>query len=128
MLVFGLQEKEGESIEQVVNELFLELGEKPRVQAVNRLGVRGKGGEEGRSNCRPVKVTLVSATSASQILSCTGRLKQTQYKSVYVCPDRSLKERETRKLLVVDLKKAMEEKPDLYHCIRGGKICSKEKA
>ena len=83
---------------------------------------------ETGSNCRPVKVTLASATSVSQILSKTGRLKQTQYKSVYVCPDRSPKERTARKQLVADLKKTMDEKPELYHCIRGGKICSKEKA
>ena len=128
LLIFGLEETEGESIEHVVSEIFLELGDKPRVQAVNRLGVRGKGDAE-LSSCRPVKVTLASATSVSQILTKTGRLKQTsQYKSVYVCPDRSPKERAARKQLVVDLKKAVVEKPHLYHCISGGKICSKEKA
>ena len=126
LLVFGLTE-EGGNIEQVVSELFLELGEKPRVQAVNRLG--GKRAEEASSDPRPVKVTLASATSVSQILTRTGRLKQTQrYKSVYVCPDRSPKERAARKQLVVDLKKAAVEKPHLYHCIRRGKIHSKEKA
>ncbi len=128
LIIFGLAEKEGGCIDQDVSELFLELGEKPRVQAVNRLGVRRKESVEAGSNCRPVKVTLASATSVSQILTRTGRLKQTQFKSVYVCPDRSPKERAARKQLVVDLKKAMDEKPDLYHCIRGGTICSKEKA
>ena len=125
LLVFGLTE--GGNIEQAVSELFLELGKKPRVQAVNRLG--GKRAEEASSDPRPVKVTLASATSVSQILTRTGRLKQSQqYKSVYVCPDRSSKERAARKQLVVDVKKAAVEKPHLYHCIRRGKINSKEKA
>ena len=128
LLVFGLAENEKENLDQAVSELFSELEEKPRVQAVNRLG--GKGAGEIRSDCcRPVKVTLASATSVSQILTKTGRLKQTQnYKSVYVCPDRSRDERAVRRQLVVDLKKAVKEKPGQYHCIRGGKICSKEKA
>ena len=116
LLVFGLAEKDGENVEQVVSDLFLELGDKPRVQAVNRLG--GTGAEKARTDCRPVKVTLASATSVSQILTRTGRLKQTQqYRSVYVCPDRSPKERVARKQLyiVVDLKKAIVEKPSMHH-------------
>ena len=128
LLVFGLKEEDGESIEQVVDGLFVELGEKPRVQALNRLGGREKR-SEGRPSSRPVKVTLASATSVSQILTKTGRLKQTQhFKSVYVCPDRSPTERAARKQLVVEMKKAVVEKPDLYHCIRGGKLCSMDKA
>ena len=42
LLVFGLTEKEGGNIEQAVSDLFLELGEKPRIQAVNRLGRKGQ--------------------------------------------------------------------------------------
>ena len=127
VVIFGLEESERENTEQVVGEVFVELGEKPQIRAVNRLGLKGKGAVDTRSKCRPVKVTLVSETSVSQILNKTGRLKQTQYKSVYVCPDRSPTERTARKQLVVDLKKVMNEKPEMYHCIRGGKIYSREK-
>ena len=123
LLVFGLTEEEEENIEEAVSNIFLELGEKPRVQAVNRLGGTGAEGT------RPVKVTLGSATSVNQILSRTGRLKQTeQYKKVYVSPDRSPKERADRRQLVVGLKTALVEQPTLHHYIRRGKLYSKEKA
>ena len=74
LLIFGLAEQDEENIEQTVSELFLELGEKARVQAVDRLGVmRAEGASK---DCRPVKVTLASATSVNQILTRTGRLKE----------------------------------------------------
>jgi hypothetical protein len=120
LLVFGLADEE--NVEQAVSELFLELGEKPRVQAVNRIGGKCS------TPARPVIVTLASATSVNEILSKTSRLKKTErYKSVYVCPDRSPKEREARKQLVVDLKKAMADQPNLYHYIRAGTIHSRDK-
>ena len=123
ILVFGLADEE--KVEESVSELFLELGEKPRVQAVNRIG--GKGSTPA-GPARPVIVTLASATSVNEILSKTSRLKKTErYKSVYVCPDRSPKEREARKQLVLGLKKAMVDQPDLHHYIRGGKIHSRDK-
>ena len=129
LLIFGLAEVEGENIEHALSGLFEELGEKPQVQAVNRLGVQRKGAVDDRSSCRPVKVTLASTTSVSQILTKTGKLKKTErFKSVYVCPDRSTEERAARKQLVADMKKTAAEKPHLYHCIRGGKVCSMEKA
>ncbi len=127
LLVFGLAEQQEENVEQRVSEIFLELGEKPRVMAANRLG--GMNSDKRSKDCRPVKVTLASATSAHQILTSTGRLKKTdRYKSVYVRPDRSQQERAARKLLLLDLKKAIETQPTLYHYIRDGTIHSKEKA
>ena len=126
LLVYGLAENEGENLERTACELFLELGEKPRIHAINRIGRKGAG--VNSDQCRPVKVTLASGTSVSQILTRTGRLKDTaQYNKVYVCPDRSFNERAVRKQLVSEMKKAAKKKPHLYHCIRGGKICSKEK-
>ncbi len=38
LLVFSLAEQQKENVEQSVIELFIELGEKPRVMAANRLG------------------------------------------------------------------------------------------
>ncbi len=121
LMVFGLAEEE--KVEDAVSEIFLELGEKPRVQALNRIG------KKCSTRARPVKVTLTSATSVNQILTKTARLKQTdRYKSIYVCPDRSPSEREARKQLVADLKKAMDDKPNLHHYIRDGMIHSRDKA
>ncbi len=39
LLIFGLEESEGENTEQAVGEVFNELGEKPQIRAVNRLGL-----------------------------------------------------------------------------------------
>ncbi len=91
LLVFGFAEQQKENVEQSVSELFLQLGEKPRIMAANRLG--GTNSDKRSKDCTPVKVTLASATSVNQILTRKGRLKQTvQYKSVYVRPDRSMQE------------------------------------
>ena len=121
LLVFGLAEEE--TAEQAVTDLFLELDEKPRVEAVNRIG------EKNSTAARPVKVTLSSTASVNTILARSSRLKKTvRYKSVYVCPDRSPKDRAVRKQLVEDLKKAMNDQPHQYHYIRGGKIHSRAKA
>ena len=123
LLVFGLAEEE--PVDQAVSDLFHELEEKPRVEAVSRIGEKSKTTDRPR----PVKVTLASATSVSTILTRGRRLKKTtRFKSVYVCPDRSIKERAARKQLIVELKKAMDTQPELYHYIKDGKIYSRDKA
>lgn len=95
LMVFGLDEEDGEQIEDKVAGLFAELGEKPRV-AVSIIGHKKPG---ATTVCRPVKVTgLASSTAAHQILSKARNLKQIERrKSVYVCPDRSPEERAVRK-------------------------------
>ena len=123
LMVFGLAEEEGEQIEEKINGLFAELGEKPRV-TVNRIGRKSPGASPV---CRPVKVTLASSTAARQILTKARNLKQVdRLKSVYVCPDRSPEEQAARKRLVMDFKKAVAAQPDRQHFIKGGKVCSKD--
>ena len=123
VMVFGLPEEEGEQLDEKVGELFSELGEKPRV-AASRVGRS----PDGRAAGRPVKVALSSATSVQQILLKARRLKLIESrKSVYICPDRSHEERTARKKVVLDLRKAVNEQPELEHFIRNGKLCSKAK-
>lgn len=125
VMVFGLAEEEGEQIDEKIRGLFQELGEKPRVTA-SRVGRKSSG--TANTECRPVKVTLASSTSVSQILTKTGRLKQVeQYKLVYVRPDLSPDERTSRKRLVINLKKAIGEQPDRHHYIKGGTVHSKDR-
>ena len=50
-----------------------------------------------------------------------------KYKTVFVCPDRSLEEREARRALIVELKTAAANKPDYKHFIKNGKVHSEKK-
>ena len=62
LMVFGLGEEDEENIETKIGELFNELGEKPRVVSVNRIG------DKNHDTIRPVKVSFSSSTSANQIV------------------------------------------------------------
>ena len=122
VMVFGLCEEEAEQLETKIGELFQELDEKPRVTATRI----GKTPVSGRS--RPVKIVCHTSNTANQILKKSGKLKQVQrFKNVYLRPDMLPEEREDRKRLVAELKKAILDQPSLYHYIQGGKVMSKEK-
>jgi hypothetical protein len=124
LVVFGLSEEDGEQLDEKLSDVFMDLGEKPRVEAV-RIGRRP---EASGSNCRPVKVTLGSSTAVQQILSKAKALKQMdKWKAVYVSPDRSPAERSARRLLVEERKKRATEQPERNHFIKGGKVCSEDK-
>lgn len=124
LLVFGLAEKDGEQLDEMISDVFMELGEKPRVAAI-RLGRKSPG---VGTSCRPVKVTLASSTAVRQILTKTRNLRQLErLKAVYVSPDRSPVERAARRQLVLELKKKIAEQSDRKHYIKGGKVCSEDK-
>ena len=121
-MIFGLCEEDDEQLESKVDQVFQELGEKPKV-AVSRVG-RCTVAEK----CRPVKVELKNSNSVYQILVKSGRLKRVpQFEKVYLRPDMSAEEREVRKGLVADLKQAIKDQPGRYHYIQGGSVHSKEK-
>ncbi len=127
IIVFGLQEEEGECLQQKITEVFEELGEKPRAD-VTRFGRNDKD-IEGKLKPRPVKVTVTSSTCVRQILLKSRNLRKVaRFKSVYLSPDRSSEERATQKKLVSELRLKIKERPDLYHYIKGGTICSSAKS
>lgn len=118
LIVFGLEEEQGEDLKEKVGELFLELGEKPRVEAV-RLGPCDT------EKSRPVQVTVNSSICTNQILRKRAALKDSdKHNRVFISPDRTLKEREERRKLVVELKKRRGDEPGRRHFIRGEKVCS----
>ena len=121
LIVFGLDESEDhERIDSKISALLLEIGEKPRVSA-SRIGVKKT--DTVSHHVRPVKVTLTSSTAARQILAKSRQLKLLEkYKSVFICPDRSLEEREARRTLVIELKSAAAKQPDYKHFIKNGKV------
>ena len=118
LMVFNLPEADNEDVHGSVGEVFEELGEKPKLEAV-RLGTKME------SKVRPVKVTLSSASVVQQILSKSRKLRVTdKFKSVYLSADRSVEERSRRRELVVQLKEKKEAEPTKRHYIKGDEILS----
>ena len=119
MIIFNLPEEENEEINSTVKDVFQALGDKPRVEAC-RLGRQRTG-----KAVRPVKVTVANSAVVSQILSKAKNLKNIEgYKSVFVCPDRSVEQRVQQQVLVKDLKRLANEQSDKKHFIRSCKIMS----
>ena len=127
VIVYGLKEDVVDNVEGKIGDLFSELGEKPKI-AARRLGKTGLSSNTS-SRPRPVKVSFSNALTVQQILSKTGKLKNVdKYSRVFICPDRSPEEREARKCLIIDLKRAIKEQPGRYHFISSGKIRSADKS
>ena len=123
LMVFGLAEEESEQLDEKICNVFVEIGIKPQSTAI-RMGRR----LVDSSKCRPVKVTLSSATAVQQILARARLLKQKEnLKHVYVSPDRSPAERSARKLLVEERKKRAAEDQTRNYFIKGGRVCSEVK-
>ena len=62
LMVFGLEEEEGEPLQEKIGDLFLELGERPMTEASRIGATKGKA-------ARPVKVSFRSSVAAGAILA-----------------------------------------------------------
>ena len=121
VMLFGLEELDEEQIYDRVNEVFGDLGEKPRFEA-QRLGKRSSGDAK---KVRPVKVNLPSSAVVTQLLKKARNLRQSEkHKSVFISPDKTPEERATQRKLVEEMKKKAMEEPEKRHFIRRGAICS----
>ena len=118
LIVFGMKETDREVTGEKVDELFEQLGTKPRHESV-RIGVK----KDVADNPRPIKVSLTSSTYVHQILQAARGLKTSEaFKNVFVCPDRTIDERKARKGAVTELKQKQLAEPTKKHYIRGGKV------
>jgi len=123
LMVFGIPETEKENLTELVQDVFQDIGIKPTLETVSRLGKAGK-----ENTKRPVKVTLSSPSVAHQILSQARRLRESEnFSSVFVRPDRSEEERAQNRLLVQELLKKRENESGKRHYIKGGTIHSVDK-
>ena len=123
LMVFGIPEKEKENLTELVQDVFQEIGIKPSIETVSRVGKVGK-----EKTKRPVKVTLSSPSVGHQILSQARRLRESEnFSSVFVRPDRSEEERSQNRLLVQELIKKRSNESGKRHFIKGGTIHSVEK-
>ena len=121
-MIFGLEEKTGENVEQTVNHVIRNCGGSNKVSSSRRIGVVKPGIH------RAVKVLFQSRDTATSVLAGAKRLKESsELKNVFISPDRSPEERAKRKQLVEQLKEKIRSEPDMYHYIQNGKIQSAEK-
>ena len=95
VMIFGLEDSEGEAADQFVTPLLAAIDEKPRIVEVRRFGIFKIG-----SN-RPVQLTVGSSSVASQLIRKGKLLKSSvDFRGVYLGPDRTPAEREERRKLV----------------------------
>ena len=112
---FGLSETSSQDVTATMSELLSELGEKPKTD-VTRIGEKRDG------VVRPVKVGLRTRAVATQLLTKASALRKTErFNNVYVCPERSVKQRTVHRKLVADLRKKA------HHFVRDGAIMSRDK-
>lgn len=118
VMIFGLPEQESEQLDGTLSEVFEQLGEKPKFEAV-RLGKK-------RENVvRPVRVVMSSSFTAQRILGKSKNLRHIeQHKRVFLAPDRTVEERAQQKQLVQQLKRKAAEEPQKRHFIKSGEILS----
>ena len=123
-VIYGVDEEKDENIIVKVNGILQEIEEKPPVETVSRVGIKQA------EKCRPVKVTLRSSDSVNQVLKKSKLLRTKEgFKSVYICPDRSLEERRAFKKLLEELraKRSAESDSDKVYIIRNNKIITIDK-
>ena len=121
VVVFGLAEAAEEDVKGRVGEVLEAVGEKPHFEA-DRIGVKREG------VTRPVLVKLRSGVVAAGIRRNAGKLKKTDlFRTVYICPDRTLMQRKEHKECVAELRRLCEVEPDKLHVIRDGVVISSDK-
>ena len=117
-ILLGLSE-EDDSVElkTSVAAVLEEIGHKPVISGVRRLGQPG-------SKPRPVKVVCESADTVHSILKASPKLKSSLlFSRVYIVPDRTPEQRLARKSLVEELKEKIETGPiGIRYYIKNGKV------
>ena len=109
MVMFGVSEDGGQSLDEKINLVFADIDEKPRFEAV-RLGTKKK------NIIRPVKVSLSSSTIVQQILRKSRSLSRSaNHKTVFLAPDRSAEDRAKQRTLVSELKRKKLDEPNKRH-------------
>ena len=114
VLLFGLEETEGEKLGEKVSAVFQAVGEKPKFEA-KRFGTAKPG------QSRPVKAVFRNSTVAKSVLMKAPKLRDNEkYRIVFVSPDRTPGQRAEHRALVEELKRRRGEDKGKRHFIRGG--------
>ena len=121
LIVFGLAEENLEDLNGKVGNLFAEFEEKPSFEAT-RIG------RIEEEKVRPVKVTLRNSSTVFRFLGEAKKLKTSAaYSKVYISPDRSRKEQERHRQLVIERRQLAKNDPDRYYFILGDRIMKRDK-
>ena len=121
IMIFGLKETDKENIDYKVSEVFQELDEKPVFRA-ERIGRKAN-----ENTDRPIKVSMESSVTVSNLLRKSKGLKSSPLSQVYLKPDRTLEQRLKHREIVQELKKCIQNSPEKHHFIKNGEICHQEK-
>ena len=117
LIVYGLEETDEENTEDAVLSVIHHTDEKPKLLACRRLGERS--GEKAR----PIRVTFHSREMVRCVLAKSANLRQVEgYSRVYLCPDRTLEQRQERKRLLGVLSEKRETCPEKRFVIRRGAV------
>ena len=88
VIIYGVSETEGEVVANQIEEVLSQLNEKPMIKDCCRIGFKKP------EAVRPIKFTVNSSDMAMQILHKSFVLRSKEdFRSVYVCPDRTDEER-----------------------------------
>ena len=121
LIIFGLAEENLEDLNGKIENIFAEFEEKPTFEA-SRIG---KIEEE---KVRPVKVTLRNSGTVLRFLGAAKKLKtSTTYSKVYLSPDRTRKEQEKHRKLVIERRQLAKDDPDRHYFIHGDVIMKRDK-
>ena len=130
LIIFGAAEKlyckeEEMSDEDLVDEIFSVVGEKPDVENCYRIGMK-RSDDRGR----PIKVTLRNADAVRDVLSGAKALKSIlapdysfKFSQLYLSPDRTDEERQLRKKLVQEMKEKIKVDASKRYYIKDRKVC-----
>ena len=99
VVIYGISESDGEKLENKVAKVLGEINEKPSLRDCCRVSLKKADAS------RPSKLSLNSSDIAIQVLRKAKLLRTKEgYKSIYICPDRSVEERRAFKKLWEELK------------------------
>ena len=129
LIIYGIEEKKEESLEEQILDVFSHLEEKPRIVSCNRLGRdSGVGESETDSrNSKPVRVRLSGSDHVRQILKKKMKLREVEgCTRVYICPDRTTEQRVAHRKLVEDMKSKRDSEPGKRHYIRNNTVVSSD--
>ena len=117
-----MEESAAEDLPERVSKILQEVVEKPTLRDCCRIGVKRS------TYARPIKFTVSSSDMACQVLRKARLLRSKEgFKSVYVCPDRTVEERRAHKKLVQELKLKRQAESDKFFAIRINEVVSVSK-
>ena len=124
VIIYGIEESISEVLTDEVGKVLEEIDERPVMRDCVRVGVK----RSGDTRPRPIKFSLSNSDHVAQVLRSAKRLHTKEgFKSVYICPDRTVQERKSFKILLDQLREKRKSEPNRTHFIRNNRIVSSDR-